>query len=64
MVVTATGAWLLTSPARGRRCVGFGVFLVSNALWVLWGFLVAAYAVIALQVCLACLNLRGLQKNQ
>lgn len=64
MVVTVVGAWLLTSTARHRRFIGFGFFLLSNVLWVLWGLHAAAYAVIALQVCLALLNVRGLKKNQ
>jgi hypothetical protein len=64
MAVTVAGAWLLTSTARRRRFVGFGVFLVSNVLWVWWGLHAGAYAVIVLQVCLALLNLRGLKENQ
>lgn len=64
MVVTVVGAWLLTSTNRRRRCIGFAVFLLSNVLWVLWGLHAAAYAVIALQICLALLNVRGLKKNQ
>lgn len=63
MVVTVAGAWLLTSTSRRRRCLGFSVFLLSNVLWVLWGLHAGAFAVIVLQVCLAVLNLRGLQKN-
>ena len=64
MAVTVAGAWLLTSTSRRRRFIGFGVFLVSNVLWVWWGLHAGAYAVIVLQVCLALLNLRGLKENQ
>lgn len=64
MAVTVLGAWLLTSTNRRRRCIGFGVFLLSNALWAWWGLHAGAFAVIVLQVCLALLNVRGLQKNQ
>lgn len=63
MVVTVLAAWLMTSTNQRRRCVGFGFFLLSNVLWVGWGLHVGAYAVIALQFCLAALNIRGLQKN-
>jgi hypothetical protein len=51
MVVTVVGAWLLTSMNRHRRFIGFGFFLLSNVLWVMWGLQAAAYAVIVLQVC-------------
>ncbi|MBA3697398.1 MAG: hypothetical protein H0W78_00830 [Planctomycetes bacterium] len=64
MAVTVIGAWLLTSTARHRRFIGFGVFLLSNVLWVLWGLHTQAFAVILLQVCLALLNVRGLKENQ
>jgi hypothetical protein len=64
MAVTVLGAWLLTSTTRRRRFIGFGVFLFSNVLWTLWGLHAEAFAVIVLQVCLALLNVRGLQKNQ
>jgi hypothetical protein len=39
------------------------MFLLSNFLWVVWGFYAGAYALIILQVCLAALNIRGAQKN-
>lgn len=64
MVVTVVGAWLLTSTSSSRRCIGFWFFLLSNVLWVLWGLHAAAYAVIVLQICLALLNVRGVNKNQ
>jgi len=41
---------------------GFWIFLVSNVLWVVWGVSATAYAVIALQVCLAAMNIRGVKK--
>jgi len=64
MVVTVLAAWWMTSTRKDRRFIGFICFLVSNVLWVLWGFHAEAYAVILLQVCLAALNIRGLKKNQ
>jgi hypothetical protein len=39
------------------------VFLLSNLLWIIWGWHVRACALITLQVCLAVLNIRGAQKN-
>jgi hypothetical protein len=37
--------------------------LLSNALWIAWGWHDGAYALIALQLCLCATNVRGLFKN-
>jgi len=57
-------AWLVASTRKARRNWGFWIFLVSNALWVVWGLHTDAWALIALQVCLAALNVRGLFKTE
>lgn len=57
-------AWLVGSNAPARRNVGFWVFLVSNVLWVAWGLHSHATALIALQCCLAAMNIRGLFKTE
>lgn len=57
-------AWLVASNSKGRRNVGFWVFLLSNALWVLWGWHGDAWALVALQFGLALLNVRGLFKTE
>lgn len=57
-------AWLVASNTKGRRNFGFWVFLGSNVLWVIWGVHTDAVALIALQVCLAALNIRGLFKTE
>ena len=57
-------AWLVASTKAGRRETGFWVFLASNILWVLWGVHDSAYALIALQVVLAAMNVRGVRKNE
>jgi hypothetical protein len=57
-------AYLVASNQKGRRNVGFWIFLVSNVLWVAWGLHTDAWALIALQVCLAVLNVRGLVKTE
>jgi hypothetical protein len=64
MVVTVAAAWLVASQSKRRRRWGFWVFLTSNVLWIVWGWHDGAYALIALQVCLAALNIRGTQKNE
>lgn len=56
-------AWLVASTQKGRRNLGFWIFLASNILWVIWGLHTNAWALIALQVCLAVLNVRGLVKT-
>ena len=52
------------SNARSRRNLGFWTFLASNVLWIAWGLHAQAWALIALQVCLAVLNVRGLFKTE
>ena len=63
MIVTVAASWYIASTSRHRRRVGFWLFLASNVLWVIWGIHARAYALIALQACLAILNVRGEWKN-
>lgn len=63
MVVTVISAWLVASQAKRKREVGFWCFLLSNVLWIIWGWHDQAYALIAMQVSLAALNIRGVFKN-
>ncbi|MEJ8859780.1 hypothetical protein WKW79_34865 [Variovorax robiniae] len=57
-------AYLVGSNDKGRRNFGFWIFLFSNLLWVAWGLHSNAWALIALQVCLAALNIRGLVQTE
>ena len=63
MVVTVVAAWLVASQSKKKRTIGFWAFIASNVLWIIWGWHDHAYALIALQVCLAALNIRGAVKN-
>jgi hypothetical protein len=63
MIVTVAASWYVASTSRDRRRVGFWLFLLSNVLWVIWGIHARAYALIALQACLAVMNVRGEWKN-
>jgi hypothetical protein len=63
MIVTVVAAWLVASQSKARRAAGFWVFLLSNALWIVWGLHDHAYALIVLQLSLAALNIRGASKN-
>lgn len=57
-------AWLVASNRMRRRNAGFWVFLIRNALWMAWGWHIHAWALIALQIGLAVLNIRGLYKTE
>lgn len=63
MVVTVVASYLVASSDKTRRHRGFWVFLLSNVLWVAWGLYAHAYALVALQFCLAAMNIRGERKN-
>ncbi|WP_409517403.1 hypothetical protein [Achromobacter sp.] len=63
MAASLAAAWLVASRSAGRRNAGFWVFLASNVLWVAWGLHDDAWALIALQLGLAVLNIRGVLKN-
>ncbi len=63
MAVTIAAAWLTSSHGRWNRSWGFWLFIASNALWVAWGWHAHAYALIALQVALAGINIRGARNN-
>jgi hypothetical protein len=64
MVVTVAAAYLVASRSPHKRAVGFWCFLLSNVLWVVWGFHDRAWALVGLQFCLAALNIRGVYKNE
>lgn len=64
MIVTVVASWLVGSLGKHRRTIGFWLFLISNVLWVLWGIHDDAYALIALQIALAAMNIRGVFKNE
>ena len=63
MLVTIVSTWLVGSQDATRREAGFWLFLVSNALWIAWGWHDAAWALVALQVALAAFNIRGAKHN-
>jgi hypothetical protein len=62
MAVTLLAAWLVASTHKRRREIGFWVFLASNALWIAWGWHSGAWALVALQLGLAAMNIRGAKK--
>ena len=63
MAVTLIAAWLVASTRKSRREAGFWWFIASNILWIVWGWHAHAWALIALQVGLFAMNVRGAVKN-
>ena len=64
MAITIGAAWAAGSEHTGRRRIGFWLFLLSNVLWVAWGWYARAWALIVLQVFLAFMNIRGARNNE
>jgi hypothetical protein len=64
MITTLIAAWLVASQAKRARSWGFWSFIVSNLLWILWGWHDRAFALITLQLGLFALNVRGARKNE
>jgi hypothetical protein len=62
MLVTVLAAYLVASTQERRRRQGFWVFLLSNALWIVWGWHTSAHALVVLQLSLAVMNIRGARK--
>ena len=63
MLVTVLASWYVASHREDRRNAGFWWFLLSNALWVVWGWYAKAYGLVLLQICLAVMNIRGTKKT-
>ena len=63
MATTLLSAWLVASQSKHKRGLGFWIFILSNILWVLWGWHDGAIALIAMQIGLLLLNIRGAFKN-
>ena len=38
MIVTVIAAWMVGSRKKFKRNWGFWLFLLSNVLWIVWGF--------------------------
>lgn len=64
MIVTIIAAWLIASQDKRRRKFGFWCSLISNFLWLVWGWHAHAHALVVLQIALAFLNIRGASKNE
>ena len=63
MAVTLLAGWLVASKGRLRRRWGFAMFILSNVLWIVWGWHTQSFALVALQVGLFFMNMRGEEEN-
>jgi len=64
MAVSLYAAFLIGSKKAGKRIFGFWMFILSNIMWIIWGFHDEAWALISLQVALMAMNVRGIFKNE
>lgn len=64
MAVSLYAAFMIGSKKAGKRILGFWMFILSNVLWIVWGVHDEAWALIALQVALMAMNIRGIYKNE
>ena len=63
-VASVLAAWLVASDNEGQRFLGFWVFLASTVLCIAWAWPERAWALVALQLCLTAMNVRGLKKAE
>ena len=63
MAVSLLAAYLVGAKRAGRRILGFWTFIVSNLMWIVWGWHDGAWALITLQVALMAMNIRGIVRN-
>ena len=64
MAVSLIAAYLVGAKRAKRRILGFWTFIFSNVLWIVWGLHDEAWALIALQVALLAMNVRGIFRNE
>lgn len=63
MAATLVASWMVASQRKRKRNLGFWLFILSNVLWLAWGWHAKAWALMALQLGLFGLNLRAARKN-
>lgn len=64
MAVTLIASYMIGSRRAQRRVFGFCLFVLSNVLWIVWGWHDEAWALIVLQLALMVTNTRGIIKNE
>lgn len=64
MLVSLAAAWWMASRDKSKRILAFALLIVGNLMWIAWGWGDSAWALIALNVGLLALNVRGIVKNE
>lgn len=64
MAISLAAAYLLASQKPEKRVIAFWLLIIGNVMWVGWGWGEGAWALIALNVGLMALNVRGIFKNE
>ncbi|WP_090718909.1 hypothetical protein [Nitrosomonas sp. Nm166] len=63
MIASIAAAWYVAAERKDNRNWGFWLFLLSNLLWLIWSIPHSAWALAALQLILAGMNIRGVLKS-
>ena len=64
MAISLAAAWWMGSRKAQKRVVAFVMLIVGNLMWIAWGWGAQAWALMALNVGLMALNVRGIVKNE
>lgn len=64
MAISLASAWWMGSKNATKRVVAFCMLIVGNLMWIAWGWGEDARALIALNIGLLALNVRGIIKNE
>jgi len=64
MAFSLASAYWMGSKDAHKRIIAFCMLIVGNLMWIAWGWGEDARALIALNVGLLALNIRGIIKNE
>ena len=64
MAISLAAAWWMGSKKPEKRILAFCMLIAGNLMWIAWGWGETAWALIALNVGLLALNVRGIIKNE
>ncbi|WP_426104398.1 hypothetical protein [Massilia sp. TSP1-1-2] len=64
MAISLAAAWWMGSKKAEKRIMAFCLLIAGNLMWIAWGWGDEAWALIALNVGLLALNVRGIVKNE
>lgn len=63
-LVALGGAWCIGSSRQDVRQLGFCAFLLSNALWIVWGGFSGAWGLVTMQALFCVTSVRGIITNR